>query len=108
VLKSPQGKTLYYLTADSPQQATCTGTCAQLWPPLLAPAGAPTGVSLPNALGAVDGPNGHQVTYNGHPLYTYSKDTSASDALGQGFGGVWFVATPDVAPAGTPSNGYGY
>ena len=32
-----------------------------------------------------------QVTYNGHPLYTYSGDSAAGQANGEGSGGVWFV-----------------
>jgi hypothetical protein len=47
--------------------------------------------------------NGKQVAYNGHPLYTYSKDSDSGDAYGQGIGGKWFVATPDLAVAAAAS-----
>jgi predicted lipoprotein with Yx(FWY)xxD motif len=38
-----------------------------------------------------------QVTYNGHPLYTYVSDTSAGATNGQGVnlnGGLWWVVSP--------------
>jgi hypothetical protein len=41
-----------------------------------------------------------QVTYNGHPLYTFANDQKAGDTSGQGlnaFGGPWYV----LSPAGT-------
>jgi predicted lipoprotein with Yx(FWY)xxD motif len=47
----------------------------------------------------LNGANGNQVLYNGHPLYTYIKDGDAADAYGQGIGGKWFVATADLAAA---------
>jgi predicted lipoprotein with Yx(FWY)xxD motif len=37
---------------------------------------------------------GTQATYNGAPLYYYAPDTKAGDTIGQGSGGVWFVAKP--------------
>jgi hypothetical protein len=55
--------------------------------------------ALPGKLAVVDGANGKQVAYNGHPLYTYSKDGDSGDAYGQGVAGKWFVATPDLATA---------
>ena len=43
--------------------------------------------------------NGHQVTYNGHPLYTF-----ADDHAGQGIQN-FFVATPGLTPLTTSSAG---
>ena len=40
--------------------------------------------------------NGHQVTYNGHPLYTFADD-HAGQVTGQGVQN-FFVATPGLAP----------
>ena len=60
--------------------------------------------------------NGQQVTYNGHPLYTFADD-HAGQVTGQGVQN-FFVATPGIgsisisagstAPAIVPSGGYGY
>ena len=38
-----------------------------------------------------------QVTYNGHPLYSFVKDTKSGDTNGEGltaFGGSWFAVSP--------------
>ena len=45
-----------------------------------------------------------QVTYNGHPLYTFAGDQKPGDTSGQGvnaFGGLWYV----VSPAGNQVTG---
>ena len=107
VLKNAKGLTLYYFTPDTATTSACTGACATTWPPLTNASGTPTSdPSLPGSLSLMSGTN--QVVYNGHPLYTYSKDGDSGDAYGQGIGGKWFVATPGLAAAGTPkpSNTY--
>src|ERR1700737_4470193 len=97
-LKNASGLTLYYFTADTATNVACTGGCASNWPPLLMTSGSPTSnPALPGKLTVLNGANGKQVLYNGHPLYTYSKDGDSADAYGQGIGGKWFVATPDLA-----------
>ncbi|HEX3629553.1 MAG TPA: hypothetical protein VHW91_03715 [Candidatus Dormibacteraeota bacterium] len=115
VLKNAKGLTLYYFTPDTASSVACTGGCATAWPPMLTSSDTPTSVpSLPGQLTVLSGANGKQVAYNGHPLYTYSKDGDSGDAYGQGFAGKWFVATPDlktaeVAPsAATAAYGAGY
>jgi predicted lipoprotein with Yx(FWY)xxD motif len=99
ILTNAQGMTLYYFTADTATNAACTGTCAGVWPPLLfTSTGSPTSAtSLPGTLSVVTDANGKQVEYNGHLLYTYSKDTAPSQTNGEGFKGKWFVATPTLS-----------
>lgn len=100
VLKNATGLTLYYFKPDSATSATCTGGCATTWPPLIATSDNPTSnPALPGQLGVLNGPNGKQVLYNGHPLYAYSGDANPADANGQGIAGKWFAATPDLAKA---------
>jgi predicted lipoprotein with Yx(FWY)xxD motif len=100
VLKNDKGLTLYYFTADTSTKVACAAGCVSNWPPLIATAGTPSSApALPGTLTVLNGANGNQVLYNGHPLYTYVKDGDAADAYGQGIGGKWFVATPDVAAA---------
>ena len=104
VLKNDKGLTLYYFSADTSTKVACTAGCVSNWPPLLATAGTPSSApALPGTLTVLNGANGNQVLYNGHPLYTYVKDGDAADAYGQGIGGKWFVATPDVAAAAAAS-----
>jgi predicted lipoprotein with Yx(FWY)xxD motif len=94
------GPTLYLFEADSPTSSACTGSCAQVWPPLLTHGGAPavSGPAQSALLGAVQRADGtQQVTYNGHPLYFYVGDRNPGDAHGQGldqFGAGWYVVTP--------------
>jgi predicted lipoprotein with Yx(FWY)xxD motif len=84
VLTNAQGFTLYYHSTDTPT-SVCSGTCATAWPPVLLPSGTPgSSLSLPGTLGVETNANGRQVTYNGHPLYGWSRDTSAGQATGEG------------------------
>lgn len=107
VLADASGKTLYYFTPDTPVQSACTGGCSSTWPALLLPAGASIGqMSLPGNVSMVSTGNGGQIEYNGHLLYTFSGDQSASDAKGEGILGKWFVATPDLAVASGGGGGY--
>ena len=39
-----------------------------------------------------------QITYNGWPLFAFSKDTKAGDQTGEGVAGRWHVASTDLAP----------
>lgn len=100
VLAGINGHTLYYFTHDTHGVATCSGSCAKLWPPLLSKAPVTSHVKgVSGTFDAVRGANGLQVDYNGHPLYFYAPDSKAGEALGNGlFGGTWWAATPHLAP----------
>ena len=99
ILTNAQGKTLYYYKSDTATKVACTGACARIWPPLLfTGTGLPTSATpLQGKLSVVTDANGKQVEYNGHSLYTYSLDTASGQTHGEGFKGVWFVATPNLA-----------
>ncbi len=108
ILTDDKGRTVYLRTNDDRKTPTCTGSCAQVWPPLTtsgAPkAGAGTNAALLGTVGASDGTM--QVTYNGWPLYYFSRDAQPGDANGQATGGVWFVVSPAgeaVKPAPAPA-----
>jgi predicted lipoprotein with Yx(FWY)xxD motif len=105
VLTDASGKTLYYLATDTPMRSTCTGSCATIWPPLLSDSAPATEAPLPGKLALVKTANGSQVSYNGHLLYTYSGDTAAHQANGQGVAGQWSVARVDLKPAMTGTTG---
>ncbi|MGI8558940.1 MAG: COG4315 family predicted lipoprotein [Solirubrobacteraceae bacterium] len=96
VLAGPRGLTLYLFEADKGTTSSCTGACAKVWPPLLSTGKPQAGAGLNQSALATthraDG--GTQVTYAGHPLYTYAKDGDSGDLYGQGlvqFGASWYV-----------------
>jgi predicted lipoprotein with Yx(FWY)xxD motif len=68
---------VYSYSKDSSSTSACTGACATAWPPLLTD-GTP-GLESPlsaGKLGAIHRADGtEQVTYNGKPLYFYSRET---------------------------------
>lgn len=98
VLTTASGKTLYWFNKDAMGQSRCNGSCASYWPPLLGKSATVVGASLPHALGAIKRADGQmQITYDGHPLYTYVGDTTAGQLTGNGLklsGGLWWAATP--------------
>jgi predicted lipoprotein with Yx(FWY)xxD motif len=113
ILDDADGDTLYLFAKDTGINSTCTGACASAWPPLRA-SGQPTvGVGARDSFVSTtrrsDGPP--QVTYRGHPLYTYTGDQKPGDTNGQGltaFGGGWFALSPTGTHAtGGGSNGGG-
>jgi predicted lipoprotein with Yx(FWY)xxD motif len=125
ILVDGSGHTLYLLTADAAGKSTCYGTCASFWPADHT-SGMPSHSGVNAAMVGTTTRTDHttQVTYNGHPLYTFAKDTSAGDVTGEGitnFGGTWYVvgvngnaimsAPAAPAPSSSPSSsggGYGY
>lgn len=75
------GTTLYRDSNDGPNDPTCTGGCASVWPPLVLPAGATKAKGGPGVkgLGTVKLKNGElQVTFNEEPLYTFVSDSKHS------------------------------
>ena len=98
-LVDSRGRTLYLFTKDSGTKSTCSGACATAWPPLRA-TGKPTvsGGAKASQVGTTMRSDGkQQVTYNGHPLYRFVKDTKSRDTNGEGltaFGGSWFALSP--------------
>lgn len=106
VLVDGRGHTLYIFMPDRKAKVTCTGSCAQVWPPLKLESGQrPTagGQVSSSLLGSAPDPEGGSVaTYAGWPLYTYAGDSGPGTAAGQGLnlnGGLWYV----IAPSGKPT-----
>jgi predicted lipoprotein with Yx(FWY)xxD motif len=98
VLVNTKGRTLYVFAKDKQSKVTCTGSCAQFWPPLKwKSAGRPkAGASAKSKLLGLDNDpaGGKVVTYNKWPLYTYAGDSAAGQANGQNQnlnGGKWYV-----------------
>ena len=93
----PKRLTVYLFEADNGGASSCSGECASVWP---AVSGHPqaSGQAVASHLGTITRADGTtQVTYNGHPLYLYSRDKDDGDTYGQGlksFGASWYVLAP--------------
>lgn len=101
ILVGPTGMTLYLFTRDEEAKTNCYEGCAFRWPPLMGGFEPMAGV-MPMAAEGVSGKldvivrddGGHQVSYNGQPLYYWINDRVPGDASGQNVGEVWFVLNP--------------
>ena len=106
VLADSEGRVLYAFSKDTPKASACEGACAKAWPPLLVEKGEPepsNGASGARLGTITRGDGSRQVTYAGHPLYTYGGDGRPGQAKGNGvsaFGGTWTALKGSGAPAG--------
>jgi predicted lipoprotein with Yx(FWY)xxD motif len=94
ILVSGSGRTLYEFTRDHGNKNSCAaiGGCSAVWPSLKA-SGHPTAGSGVKA-SLLSTTSGNQVTYAGHPLYTYSGDNGpgkTSYVGARSFGGMWYA-----------------
>lgn len=93
VLVGSNGMTLYVFDKDAAGsgKSACNGPCAANWPALVATAGdTPSGDY--SVITRDDGSK--QWALKGKPLYFWSKDQKPGDKTGDGFLGLWKVATP--------------
>lgn len=105
VLVDSKGMTLYDFHKDKGTTSSCYGPCAEGWPPMLTE-GEPTvgnGAS-DSKLGTTERKDGTmQVTYAGHPLYTFVEDKKPGEANGNdvsAFGGQWYALKGNGEDAG--------
>lgn len=126
ILTDSNGDTVYLFAKDLNGKSACSGSCADLWPPVTTSGSPKAGNGVvASKLGTTKRSDGStQVTYAGHPLYTYTADTSPGDVTGNGintFGAVWHAVRPDGSNApvsgstgggstttGSSGGGYGY
>jgi predicted lipoprotein with Yx(FWY)xxD motif len=110
VLVDARGRTLYLFAKDKRGRSACYGACATYWPPLVSSAKprAARGVRA-SLLGVTKRTDGkRQVTYAGHPLYTFSLDRRAGQTSGQGltdFGGTWAAVAASGRAVESTSSG---
>jgi predicted lipoprotein with Yx(FWY)xxD motif len=98
ILVNASGFTLYRFTRDGRNRDRCVKVsgCASVWPALTT-SGRPAAGSGVRAslLSTITLPGGaKQVTYAGHPLYTYSGDSGPGQTFYVGaaqFGGTWYA-----------------
>jgi predicted lipoprotein with Yx(FWY)xxD motif len=106
VLVDPKGFTVYDFHKDKGTTSSCYGACAKVWPPLTTE-GAPTAGegAMSSELGTTKRKDGTvQVTYAGHPLYTYVVDKKPGEANGNdfsSFGGQWYALHANGEEAGS-------
>lgn len=105
-LTDQEGRALYMFTADTrgaegqEAQSSCYDACAEAWPPVTSEAEAQAAAGAQeDLLGTIQREDGTtQVTYNGWPLYYLVQDEEPGQASGQdmaGFGGEWYLVTPE-------------
>ncbi|MGZ4399015.1 MAG: hypothetical protein ACXVZ1_11450 [Gaiellaceae bacterium] len=109
VLAGTGGRTVYMYAPDKKNTSTCYGQCASFWPPYLTSgkprAGKGVKASLLGQTTRKDGKR--QVTYAGHPLYFFAKDSKAGETNGQSLQDIWWTVSPSgrkdsKKPAPTP------
>lgn len=105
VLVDANGMTLYDFHKDKGTTSSCYGPCAEGWPPALTE-GEPSvgnGASA-SKLGTTERKDGTtQITYAGHPLYTFVEDKKPGEANGndvKAFGASWYALKGNGAEAG--------
>lgn len=96
IIVNSRGFTAYLFTADRRNSDRCVKVsgCMSIWPALTVKGRPSAGSGLKRSLlGSIKLPNGrHQVTYAGHPLYTYTGDSGPGNTSYIGatsFGGTW-------------------
>jgi predicted lipoprotein with Yx(FWY)xxD motif len=99
ILVDSKDFTLYDFHKDKGGKSACYGGCAAVWPPLLTEGKPqPSNGAAAAKLGIVKRSDGTtQVTYAGHPLYTYTADSKPGDAKGNdidAFGAEWYALEP--------------
>ena len=109
VLTNAKGFTLYTFAPDTATTSKCNGPCATNWPPVKP--GTASGAK--GAFATITRSDGSaQLTFHGHPLYTFVLDKSPGQANGNGvnaFGGLWHEAPASgaAAPASNSSSSGG-
>jgi predicted lipoprotein with Yx(FWY)xxD motif len=97
ILATGSGDALYDFVPDTPTHSACTNDgCVFQWPPLLASNPIRVGPGVNRSLvGTLRRPDGStQLSYGGHPLYTYNLDAHPGLITGQAIdqdGGLWYV-----------------
>ena len=115
ILVDARGRTLYLFEKDRNGVSTCDAACAKYWPPLTGKATPRAGKGVQQSmLRLAKQHNGlRQVTYAGHPVYTFVGDRRAGQTTGEGlnnFGADWYALAASgqkVEPRQTSGGGGG-
>ena len=123
ILVDSRGRTLYLFEKDKAGLSMCNTACLAYWPAVTGHGTPHAGTGVHQSLLRLSrARNGvGQVTYAGHPLYTFVGDKSAGQTTGEGltnFGGGWYAiaasgqkveqsASASVGGGGSSTAGYG-
>jgi predicted lipoprotein with Yx(FWY)xxD motif len=110
VLVNSQGMTLYDFRKDQGTESSCYGACEGFWPPLVTKGEPqPSNGTDASLMGTTERKDGSlQVTYAGHPLYTFVEDTKPGEANGNNldkFGGEWYALSEEGEEPTTSGGG---
>jgi predicted lipoprotein with Yx(FWY)xxD motif len=122
ILVDPRGRTLYLFEKDEKGVSACNSACLSYWPAFTSRTVPRAGAGVHQSLLGLAKPQHglQQVTYAGHPLYTFVGDKRSGQTTGEGlrnFGAEWYAlaasgrkvdrseGTSSSPPA--PSGGYG-
>ncbi len=119
-----RGMSAYFYDLDKANsgRSACSGACLKYWPPILSSTSKPNVFGLSGHISTIATAQGkRQVTINGRPLYTFSRDRVPGDINGQGFEGIWHLLSaagreiksssltePSKSPVPTPSSSSTY
>jgi predicted lipoprotein with Yx(FWY)xxD motif len=112
ILVNGSGFTLYMFTKDRRNKDRCAKDCQMVWPPLTVKGRPTAGPGVRRSLlGTIRISGGRkQVTYDGHPLYTYSQASRPGDTSYVGanqFGGFWYALKANGKTVKSPNSGPG-
>jgi predicted lipoprotein with Yx(FWY)xxD motif len=107
VIANSAGMTLYVFVNDllTTAPSACIGDCRNDWPPAIAHGKVHVAPDITGRIGTVERfGQGHQLTMDGRPLYTFSGD-SPDQIRGNGVGNLWWAMTPTgLAATSYPSD----
>ena len=116
-LTTAAGMSIYVFAKDSANKSNCDASCTVYWPPVSGSSAQTSGGANSAMTGTTKRSDGTtQLTYGGHPLYTYVGDKKAGDTNGQGQdlnGGKWYLVGTDGkvltgSTSGSGSTGSGW
>jgi predicted lipoprotein with Yx(FWY)xxD motif len=105
VVVDSNGMTVYDFHKDKGTTSSCYGPCAEAWPPVLTEGEPSVGNGASSSkLGTTERKDGTmQVTYAGHPIYTFVEDKKPGEANGNdtsAFGAQWYALKGNGEEAG--------
>jgi predicted lipoprotein with Yx(FWY)xxD motif len=98
ILVDARGRTLYLFEKDRGGMSACNSACLQYWPAFTSKVMPRAGTGVRQSLLRLVKQHAGfwQVTYAGHPLYTFVGDKRSGQTTGEGltnFGAGWYVLT---------------